>query len=138
MLGKIPLHTDITSLYFLDTSCGVTLVDCAWLFDKAPTEKILKMAIFLKFRSIGISKHELNKFISMFLYFPDIDSTNHPAYAHIHRELYLVDGLKTKLLVGNNILATERVVINLANKSTMISSCQMTIFVAARPRGPLV
>lgn len=74
----------------------------------------------------------------MFLYFPDIDSTNHPAYAHIHRELSLVDGLKANLLVDNNILATERVVIDLANKSAIISSCQMTISAAARPRGSLV
>lgn len=81
------------------------------------------MVTFLKVRGIEISKHELNKFISMFLYFPDIDLTNRPAYAHIHRKLYLVDGLKANLLVGNNILAMERVVIDLANKSAMISSC---------------
>lgn len=36
--------------------------------------------------------------------------------------------------MGNNILATEKVVIDLANKSALISGCQVTIFVAARPR----
>ena len=70
----------------------------------------------------------------MSLYFPGIDSTNRPAYAQIHRELYIVKGLKENLLVGNNILVMERVIINLANKSAMILSCQVTISVAARPR----
>lgn len=89
----------------------------------------------LKVRDIETSRHESNEFVSMSFYFPDINSTNRPAYAHIHRELHLINGLKANLLVGNNILATERVVINLANKSAMISSCQVTIFVAAKPRG---
>ncbi len=84
---------------------------------------------------IGASRHESDKFVSMSLYFPDIDSTNRPAYAHIHRELHLANGLKANLLVGNDILATERVIIDLANKSAMISSCQVTISVVTRPRG---
>lgn len=134
-LGEIPLHTDVTSLCCLDTGCSVILVDLAWLFKKAPTEKILKIATPLKVRGIGASRHESDEFVSMSLYFSGVNSANRPAYAHVHKELHLVNGLKANLLVGNNILAAERVIIDLANKSAMISSCQMTISVAARPRG---
>ena len=134
-LGEIPLHIDMTSLCYLDKGCGVILVDRTWLFEKAPTEKILKMATPLKVRDIGASRHESDEFVSMSLYFPGVNSADRPAYAHVHRELHLADGLKANLLVGNNILATERVIIDLANKSAMISSCQVTISVPARPRG---
>ena len=137
-LGKISLHTDVMSLYYLDTGCGVTLVNRAWFLEKAPTEKILKMATLLKVRGIRFSKYESDEFISISLYFPDFDSTNRPAYTNIHRKLHIVERLKANLLVGNNILATERVIINLANKSAMISSSQLTIFIAARPRGHMV
>lgn len=82
--------------------CGVTLVDRAWLFEKAPTKKILKMATPLKVRGIGASRHESDEFVSMFFYFPGIDSANRLAYAHVHRELHFVDGLKANLLVGND------------------------------------
>ena len=133
-LDGIPLHKDATSLCYLDTGCGVTFVDRAWLLEKTPTEKILKMAILLKVRGIGSSRHESDEFVSMFSYFPNIDSINRPAYAHIHKELHIVERVKMNLLVGNNILTTERVIIVFAKKSAMISSCQMTISVAARPR----
>lgn len=135
MLGKIPLHTDVTSLYCIDIGYGITLVDRAWLFEKAAIEKILKIAALLKVKGIGSLRHELDEFVFMSLYFLGIDSTNRPAYAYIHKELYIVEGLKASWLVGNDILATERVIIDLANKSTMISSCQVTISIAARPRG---
>lgn len=71
----------------------------------------------------------------MSLYFPGINLTNRPVYAHIHKKLQLVNGLKANLLVGNSILATKRGFINLANKSTLILSYQVTISVAARLRG---
>lgn len=134
-LGEILLHTDVTSLYCLNMGCGVILVDRAWLFEKAPTEKILKIAIPLKVRGIGATRHESDEFVSLSLYFSGIDSANRLAYAHVHRELYLVNGFKANLLVGNDILATKRVIIDLVNKSAIISSCQVTIFVTARPKG---
>ena len=93
------------------------------------------MVTLLKVRGIKTSKHELDKFVSMFLYFSGINLTKRMAYAHIHREFYLVDGFKANLLVGNNILATKIVIIDLANKSAMISSCQVTISITASPRG---
>ena len=96
------------------------------------------MATLLKVRGIRFSKHELDEFVSMSLYFLGIDSTNCPAYAHIHRKLHIVEELKANLLVGNDILAIKRVIIDLGNKSAMISSCQVTISISARPRDHLV
>ena len=138
MLGEILLHTDVTSLCCLNIGCGVTFVDRAWLLEKALTNKILKMATPLNVRGIGSSRHELVESVSMSFYYPGIDSINCLAYAHIHRELHIVKRLNANLLVVNNILATERVIFDLANKSAMISSCQVTISVATRPRGYLV
>lgn len=78
------------------------------------TEKILKMATPLKVRGIGSPRYESDKFVFISLHFPDINLTNRLAYAHIYRELYIVEGLKANMLIGNNILPMERVIINLA------------------------
>ena len=93
------------------------------------------MATPLKVRGIGTLKHELDKFVSIFLYFSGINLTNHPPNAHIYKKLHLVNRFKANLLVRNNIMATKRVIIDFANKSAMISSYQVPISVAARPRG---
>lgn len=90
---------------------------------KALIKKILKMATLLKVKDIRFLRYELDKFVSMFLYFPSINLVNHPAYIYIYRELYIVKGLKANLLVSNNILAIKRVIINFANKSAIISIC---------------
>lgn len=138
ILGKIPLYTDVNLLCCLDIGCGVIFVDRTQLLKKALTEKILKIATLLKVRGIGSSKYKSDKFISMSLYFPSIDSTNHPAYAHIQQVLHIVKESKANLLVGNDILAMKKVIIDLANKSVMISSYQVTISITAKLKDHLV
>lgn len=128
VFGNIFLQTDAISLCWLDTSCNVTLVNWVWLLKKAAAEKIWKMANLLKVRGIRSSKHESDKFISMFLDFSDINSRNRPIYLQIYWKLHLVEGLKANLLVSNNILATEELIINIANKTAIISRCQIIIF----------
>lgn len=111
-LGEIPLDTDVTSLYCLNIGCGITLIDRACLFERVSTEKIFTMVTPLKVRGIEFLKHELDEFVSMSLYFPNIDLTNRLAYAHIYGKLHIVKRFKANLLEGNNILATERVIID--------------------------
>lgn len=113
-------------------------MDRAWLLEKVPMEKNLKMATSLKIKGIRSSRHKSDEFVSMSLYFSTTDLTNCLAYTYIYQKLYIVERLKANLLISNNILAIKRVIIDLASKSAMISSCQMTISVAARPRGYLV
>lgn len=126
---QISLQTNITFLYCLDTSCGVILIDCVQFLKKVLIEKILKMAILLKVRGIRSLKHKLDKFVFISLYFSGINSKNRPVYAHIYQKLYLIKGLKANLLVNNNILVIKRVVINIANKTALILSCQVIISV---------
>lgn len=133
-LGKISLFINIMSLCYFNTSGSVFFIDCIWLLKKVLTEKILKMATPLKVIGIEFSKHKLDKFVSISLYFLGTDSRNCLSHTYIYPKLYLVEGLKVNLLVSNNILATERMIIDLAKKTAMISNCQVTIFVITRPR----
>lgn len=79
--------------------------------------------MLLKIRNISSSKHKLDKYIFILIYFSSINIINHFDYAHIYGKLYLIEGLKANLLVGNNILAIKKIFINLANKMAIISYC---------------
>lgn len=74
----------------------------------------------------------------MSLYFLDISLRNRSTYTHIYQEFYLVKDIKTSLLENNNILVTKKVIVDFANKTTIISSYVMTIFVTTRSRDQLV
>lgn len=113
----------MTSLYCLNMSFVITFIDCNWLLKKAQTKKILKIATSLKVRNIKISKYKLDKFVSISLYFSYTNTKNKLIYTYIYQELNMVKDLKINLLVNNNIFAIERVIIDLANKTVMISSC---------------
>jgi hypothetical protein len=51
-----------------------------------------------------------------------VDETK--AREHIKREFHLIDELKCKLLMNLNIMISEKIIINLTNKSLIISTCE--------------
>ena len=93
------------------------------------------MAVLLKVRGIGASKHEIDEFVSMPIYFLGVDEHKPPVYARIYRQMHLVEGLKAKMLVKNNIIAPEGIMIDLANSTAFITSCNVRIAITARQRG---
>lgn len=113
----------------------MTLVDREWLCKHALDEKILKMAVPLKVRGIRASKHESDEFVSMPIYFLGVDEHKQPVYTCIHRAMHLIDSLKANLLVGNDIIAPKGIMIDLANSTTFITSCNVWIAITARQRG---
>lgn len=90
------------------------------------------MLIFLKVRGIDTFKHESGDFALTTIYISSIDKKDRKVYASISCELYLVDGLKANMLVGNNVLYIEGFTINLAISSTLIRSCVVKININAR------
>ncbi len=53
----LPSDSDLDLTACLDTRCGVTLVDKAWLSKRLPMQKINTMSTLLRVRGIGSSKH---------------------------------------------------------------------------------
>lgn len=61
-------HSNNETLDFsgcLDTSYRVTLIDKAWLNKQLPGQHIQNMAISLKMRGFGLSKHKINKYVTI-------------------------------------------------------------------------
>ena len=58
--------------------------------------------------------------------------------AYLRRELHIVDNLRVKILIKNNIIRLEEIVINVVNKKVRINSYSITINITTRPRGEYI
>lgn len=124
--------TDLDGSVYLNREYGVTLVDGTWLAKKLFFQKISVMPVPLKVRGIGASKNKSGDFAFTTIYIPGIDEKGHKVYMSINCELHLVDGLKTNMLVGNDVLCIEGFAINLSTSSAFIHSCGVKIDINAR------
>ena len=131
----MPLDSDPSATACLDTGCGVTLVDKDWLLRQLPDQKIKEMSTPLRVREIGASKHESAQFAELSLFLPGENEEGQKVYASIRCELHLVEGLRANILVGNDILAPERFVLNVGLGHALVGSCGVRIAIIARQRG---
>ena len=131
----LPPDLDSNATACLDTGCGVTLIDKAWLLSHLPHQKLSTMSTPLNVRGIGTSKYESAQFATISLYFPGEDQAGQRVYTSIKCELHLVDGLRANILVGNDILSPEGFAINVSKNCTFIGSCGVTITINAKRRG---
>lgn len=74
----------------------------------------------LKVRSIGVPKHKSKEFILTIIYIAGIDKTSCKVYASINYELHLINGLRTNMLISNNVLYTKGFAINFSTFSALI------------------
>ncbi len=131
----LPPDSNLESTAYLDTGCGVTLVDKGWLAKYLPAQKISTMSTPLKVRGIGASKHESGEFAVLSLYFPGKDNAGQLVYASLTCKIHLVEDLRANLLIGNDIMSPEGFVIDVKGKKALISSCEVTVPIDARQRG---
>ena len=136
LITFIPEHlspdSDPNSTAYLDTGCGVTLVDKAWLLKHLPIQNVNTMSTSLKVRGIGASKHKSGEFAALSLYFPGRNNAGQQVYASLTCEIHLVEGLRANLLIGNDIMSPEGFVIDVKKRSVLIGSCRVTVPIDAR------
>ena len=121
-----------------DTGCGVSLVDREWRSQQAPETPVSKIASPLRVRGVGASHHETSEFITQRIYPPAIDGNGKSILACLYRELHIVNNLRAKMLIGNDIIGPEGIVIDVANKQARIGSCNATAKITPKPRGEYV
>lgn len=114
-----------------DTGCGVSLIDRAWALSKTSTP-ISKLISPLRVRGVGSSKHETSEYITQDLYFPGTDGKGDKVLACARRELHLVEDLRVKVLIGNDIIGPEGITLDVANKKARIGSCGVTVQISRR------
>ncbi len=71
-------------------------------------------------------KYCTNKYAIVFIFFSKIKNRKQ-AFAKITREIYLIDNLKTNILIKNNFIDFEKIVINIISKFVYIKSCVVIV-----------
>lgn len=92
------------------------------------------MSIPLKVRGIETSKHKSTQFAEVFLFLLGESDEGQKVYTSIKCKLHLVEGLRANILIGNNILAPESFVLNVALGYTLVGSCRVKITIRARQK----
>lgn len=89
------------------------------------------MAIPLKVRGIGTSKHKTDEYVFEASYFFAISNKGQKVVTYICHKLYLVNNLKTNILIKNDIIDTEGITINIVKKKAYVSGCKALFLISA-------
>ena len=57
---------------------------------------------------------------------------------YLRKELYIIDNLRVKILIKNNIIKSKKIVINIVNKKVRIKNYSITINIIARSRDEFI
>ena len=100
--------------------------------------KIIKIISSLRIREIKINKYEIDKYIIMKIYFSKINPRENKVFIYLRRKIYIVDDLRIKMLINNDIIDLESIVINIVNKTTYINNCKIIIKISTRSHNEFI
>jgi hypothetical protein len=110
-----------------DTRCAMSLIDTRYLTLTFSKIQIIKMSASINVRDIENVLHQSFSYVMLDLYLNGTCKEK-KTRAHIRRKFHIVKELKCKILMRLDIMTSKKMIINLTNKSLIISICEnMTI-----------
>ena len=67
-------------------------------------------------RGVRSNYYEISKYITQKIYLLVIDNDGNSILIYLYRELYIINNLRTKILIRNNIIRSENIIIDIVNK----------------------
>jgi len=110
------------SIVCVDSGCTMTLIDRVFFTDIFPTKEVKKTELPINVRGIGSARNSTDEYAVLDMYIPG-EVSGRKVKAHIRREVHLVDNLKAKMLVGMDILAPEKMSLDLGSEQLFVRSC---------------
>ena len=93
----------------LNIKYNIILINKSFVLRQNPHAKIKKLFFSLLIKNLNLIKHIISEYLIINLYFLIKDNK----LIWLHRELYIINNLKVKLLVRINILNFKRFIIDL-------------------------
>ena len=118
----------------LNIEYEVHFINKIWKKQQVSNIIIFKIMSLLKIRGVKFSKHETFEYIIQNLYFSKLDNKDHKMLIYIRRKLYIIDDLRVKMFIENNILELKYFIINVINKKIRISNYKIEIKISSRSR----
>ena len=115
-----------------DTGCTMSLIDRGFLLDSLPDADVKRMPSPMTVKGIGSRRYKASEFTKVKLYLQGKNGK----IALIDRELYIIDNLSAKALIGIDIIKPEDMVIDLAKDVMTIGACDnLEVAITAKTRG---
>ena len=95
-------------LYF-DIKYIINLVNRKFLYENLPNAKIKKISILITIRDIDSKRYKASKYVRIKLYLLN----RNRSIALIERELYIINNLIVKALIGIDIIKSKDIIIDL-------------------------
>ena len=121
-----------------DMKCEVSLMNKAWVKSKLSELTIIKMTSSLRMRDVNVIKHETDEYIIVSIYLSEINEFDNQVLAVIIKELHLINDLRVKMLIKNDILESKDIFINISQKQTFIDSCKVKVEIYVKQRDDYV
>jgi hypothetical protein len=121
----------------LDTGAGMSLIDREWLKQMCPDALILTRASGVSVRGIDNKSQQTSSYVVLQLFIPGYDKDNGQIkLAEIRREFHIVQDLRCKMIVGEDIIEPEGFVIDSQDRKATIKSCNdFTFKLQITPKG---
>ena len=118
---------------FVCLNIDAEIVFCNRQFFKKQTSNVsIKIMItFISIRDLNVDKHMTIEYVILSMYFSD-QKNDVTIRAKITKKMHLVDNLKTNMLLNNDVIDSEKIDVNISNKSIYIDSCEITISLEIR------
>ena len=72
------------------------------------------MTSSLRVREVNFIKHEIDKYVIILIYLLRTNTVDNKTLTFITKELHLIDDLKAKMLINNDVLRSKEIFINIA------------------------
>ena len=122
--------TSAKNVYF-DFEIDVFLIDREFYKSQVSNTFVRIMIISLKIRDFETKMHETSKYVITNIHL--LDTKNDKKITSIiRREIHLIDDLKINMFFENDIMKSERIVINITKKIVVVNNIDVTIFLKTR------
>jgi hypothetical protein len=110
----------------VDIECAMSLIDVKYLTLTLPKVSIVEMLASINVRDIENVLHQFSAYVMLDLYLDELFDDK-KIRDHMRREFHVMNDLKCKLLMRLDIMISEEMIINLADKSLIILTCEKLI-----------
>ncbi len=123
----IKLRSDFTKKDYvcLDIDTKASLTNKDFVLKRLLKTHINLITTFLIVKDIKANVHKIKEYVNFSIYLSN--RNDFIRLIKIHREIHLIENLKTNMLIKNDILESKDIIIDVQNKKTIIRNCQNII-----------
>jgi hypothetical protein len=122
---RVSLTTSVIE-EIVDTDCVMFLMNTKYLTLIFSKIIVLEMSALINVKDINNALHQSSFYVMLDLYLDELINES-KTRDYVKRKFHLVDKLKCKLFMSLNIMTSEKMTINLADKSLIVLTCENLI-----------